>query len=99
MKFGLATSLPVLFLSRIIDGITGGNVSIANAYIADVSKPEDRAKTFGLLGAAFGMGFILGPAIGGSVAHVWGLSAPAFLAAGLAFANTIFGLRRGFMLS
>lgn len=91
VMFGLATSLPVLFLARIIDGITGGNVSIANAYIADVSKPEDRAKTFGLLGAAFGMGFILGPAIGGTVAHLWGLSAPAFLAAGLAFANTIFG--------
>lgn len=89
--FGFANSLAMLFAGRIIDGITGGNVSIAQAYIADVSKPEDRAKTFGLLGAAFGMGFILGPAIGGAVAHRWGLAAPALLAAALAFANTIYG--------
>jgi len=89
--FGFAHSLAMLFAARIIDGITGGNVSIAQAYIADVTKPEDRSKTFGLLGAAFGLGFILGPAIGGSIARVWGLSAPALLAAGLAFANTIYG--------
>jgi DHA1 family tetracycline resistance protein-like MFS transporter len=91
VMFGLANSLAMLFTARIIDGITGGNVSIANAYIADVSKPEDRSKTFGLLGAAFGLGFILGPAIGGAVAHQWGLAAPALLAAALAFGNTIFG--------
>jgi multidrug resistance protein len=92
VMFGLAHSLAMLFVARIIDGITGGNVSIAQAYIADVTKPADRSKTFGLLGAAFGMGFILGPAIGGAVAHKWGLAAPALLAAGLAFSNTIFGL-------
>lgn len=89
--FGAARSLVMLFSARIIDGITGGNISIAQAYIADVTKPEDRSKTFGLLGAAFGLGFILGPAIGGAVSHAWGLSAPAFLAAALAFSNTIFG--------
>jgi len=91
VMFGFAHSLAMLFVARIIDGVTGGNVSIAQAYIADVTKPEDRTKTFGLLGAAFGLGFILGPAIGGSVAHVWGLAAPALLAAGLAFSNTIYG--------
>jgi multidrug resistance protein len=91
VMFGFAHSLAMLFTARIIDGITGGNVSIAQAYIADVTKPEDRSKTFGLLGAAFGLGFILGPAIGGSVARIWGLSAPALLAAGLAFSNTIYG--------
>ncbi len=91
VMFGMAGSLAMLFAARIIDGITGGNVSIAQAYIADVTKPEDRSKTFGLLGAAFGLGFIVGPAIGGTAAHFWGLSAPAFLAAGLAFSNTIFG--------
>ncbi len=91
VMFGLASSLAMLFTARIIDGISGGNVSIAQAYVADVSKPEDRSRTFGLLGAAFGMGFILGPAIGGAVSSAWGLSAPALLAAGLAFANTIFG--------
>ncbi|TAK18016.1 MAG: MFS transporter, partial [Acidobacteria bacterium] len=92
VMFGMAQSLAMLFAARIIDGITGGNVSIAQACIADVTKPADRSKTFGLLGAAFGLGFILGPAIGGAVSHAWGLSAPAFLAAGLAFSNTLFGL-------
>ena len=91
VMFGFAHSLAMLFVARIIDGVTGGNVSIAQAYIADVTTPEDRTKTFGLLGAAFGLGFILGPAIGGSVARVWGLAAPALLAAGLAFSNTIYG--------
>jgi multidrug resistance protein len=91
VMFGLAHSLAMLFAARIIDGITGGNVSIAQACIADVTKPADRSKTFGLLGAAFGLGFILGPAIGGAASEAWGLSAPAFLAAGLAFCNTVYG--------
>ncbi len=91
VMFALATSLSMLFAARIVDGLSGGNLSIAQAYMADVAKPEDRSKTFGLLGAALGVGFILGPAIGGIVSHAWGLSAPAFLAAGLALSNTIFG--------
>jgi DHA1 family tetracycline resistance protein-like MFS transporter len=91
LVFGLAASLPMLFAGRILDGISGGNVSIAQAYIADVTRPEDRSKNFGLLGAAFGMGFIIGPAIGGMLSHAYGLSAPALCAAGLALANTIFG--------
>ena len=62
--FGIAGSLAMLFASRIIDGISGGNISTAQAVIADITAPEDRAKGMGIIGAAFGLGFILGPAIG-----------------------------------
>jgi len=62
--FGIAGSLGMLFTSRIIDGISGGNISTAQAVIADITAPEDRAKGMGIIGAAFGLGFILGPAIG-----------------------------------
>ena len=62
--FGIAGSLAMLFTSRIIDGISGGNISTAQAVIADITGPEDRAKGMGIVGAAFGLGFILGPAIG-----------------------------------
>jgi DHA1 family tetracycline resistance protein-like MFS transporter len=62
--FGIAGSLGGLFASRIIDGISGGNISTAQAVIADITGPEDRAKGMGIIGAAFGLGFILGPAIG-----------------------------------
>ena len=58
-------NIPLLFISRALDGITGGNISVAQAAIADVSKPRDKAKNFGLVGMAFGLGFILGPFIGG----------------------------------
>jgi MFS transporter, DHA1 family, tetracycline resistance protein len=88
--FGLANALWLLFLGRIVDGITGGVISTAQAYIADISKPEDRSKNFGLIGAAFGLGFILGPAIGGALSQI-DLNLPVFLAAGLALANTILG--------
>lgn len=77
--FGWATTLWLLFLSRFIDGVTGGNISTAQAYIADVSAPEDRAKNFGLIGAAFGLGFIVGPALGGILSKI-SLTAPAFAA-------------------
>lgn len=75
--FAWGPSLEVLFLARILDGITGGNISTAQAAIADVSSPKDRAKNFGLVGAAFGLGFIIGPAIGGALSKI-NLSAPAF---------------------
>ena len=91
LTFGLAHSLAILFLARIIDGISGGNVSIAQAYIADVTEPQHRSRNFGMLGAVFGMGFIIGPAIGGTLSHFWGIAAPALCAAGLAFSNTILG--------
>src|SRR5207302_11177057 len=61
---GFAGALWMLFLGRIIDGISGGNISTAQAYIADVTTKEDRAKGMGLIGAAFGLGFVFGPAIG-----------------------------------
>lgn len=66
---GLANNIPLLFLARIIDGITGGNISIAQAYIADVTDKKNRARGMGIIGAAFGMGFIFGPAIGGLLAQ------------------------------
>jgi MFS transporter, DHA1 family, tetracycline resistance protein len=68
--FGIGGALWVLFLSRLIDGVTGGNLSTAAAYIADVSKPEERAKNFTLIGMAYGVGFILGPALGGVLGQV-----------------------------
>lgn len=63
----LTKNIPLLFVARAFDGITGGNIAIAQASIADVTKPEDRAKNFGLIGAAFGLGFIIGPYIGGKL--------------------------------
>ncbi|MDT5295288.1 MAG: hypothetical protein QOJ76_2168, partial [Acidobacteriota bacterium] len=83
---GFATTLWMLFAGRIIDGITGGNISTAQAYIADVTTKEDRAKGMGLIGAAFGLGFIFGPAIGGILSR-WGTHVPFLFAGALALAN------------
>ncbi len=85
---GFATTLWMLFLGRILDGITGGNISTAQAYIADITTKEERAKGMGLLGAAFGLGFIFGPAIGGILSR-WGIHVPFLFAAGLCFANAV----------
>lgn len=85
---GLAHTLPLLFVGRILDGITGGNISTAQAYVADVTTKENRASGMGLIGAAFGMGFIFGPAIGGILSR-WGVHVPFFFAAALSFANAI----------
>lgn len=90
ISFGAAVFLGVLFFARILDGITGGNISTAQAYIADITPPEERARGMGLIGAAFGLGFMLGPAFGGLLSMV-SLSAPAFVAAALTFANVLFG--------
>jgi len=79
---GCAKALPLIFLSRIIDGATGGNISIAQAYIADVTTKENRAKGMGIIGAAFGLGFIIGPAVGGLLSRI-SFSTPAFFAAGI----------------
>src|SRR6478609_3293238 len=65
----LAGTLWVVFLGRIIDGATAGNLSLAQAYISDVTKPEERAKSFGVIGIAFGLGFLIGPAISGFLAQ------------------------------
>lgn len=86
IMMGLAETLWLLFVARIIDGITGGNISIAQAYIADVTPPERRSRAMGIIGAAFGLGFIFGPAIGGIMSHV-SPGAPFFFAAALAAAN------------
>jgi DHA1 family tetracycline resistance protein-like MFS transporter len=85
---GFATTLWMLFLGRIIDGISGGNISTAQAYIADVTTKEDRAKGMGLIGAAFGLGFVFGPAIGGVLSR-WGINVPFLFAGALAFANAV----------
>jgi len=88
LVLGFATTLWMLFVGRIIDGISGGNISTAQAYIADITTTENRAKGMGLIGAAFGLGFIFGPAIGGILSR-WGIQVPFFFAAGLCFANAM----------
>jgi DHA1 family tetracycline resistance protein-like MFS transporter len=85
---GFAKTVAMLFLGRIIDGITGGNISTAQAYIADITTPDNRAKGMGLIGAAFGLGFIFGPAIGGILSK-WGIQIPFLFAAALCFANAL----------
>lgn len=85
---GLAGTLPLLFFGRIFDGITGGNISTAQAYIADVTSKKNRAKGMGLVGAAFGLGFIFGPAIGGILSK-FGTHVPFFFVSALALANAI----------
>ena len=80
--FGLAASLPMLFLSRLLGGVGGANISAAQAYIADVTGPADRAKGMGLIGAAFGLGFVFGPFLGGLLV-AYGYAFPGFAAAGL----------------
>jgi DHA1 family tetracycline resistance protein-like MFS transporter len=87
----LAPTLRWLFVGRVISGITTSNVSTAFAYIADVTPAEERAKKYGLLGAAFGLGFVIGPAVGGLLGH-YSLRAPFWAAAGLSLANFLYGL-------
>jgi DHA1 family tetracycline resistance protein-like MFS transporter len=89
---GLAPTVWWMFAGRLLSGMAGASYTTANAFIADVSPPEKRAANFGLIGAAFGVGFILGPGIGGFVGEHFGLRAPFFVSAGLAFANALFGL-------
>lgn len=87
---GFGGSLAILFLGRIIDGLTGGNISTVYAYVADITEPKDRGKYFGLMGAIGGLGFMLGPAIGGVTGTIH-LAAPLFIAAAVTFVNMIFG--------
>ena len=88
LTLALATSLPILFLARIIGGIAGANIPTAQAYIADVTTPENRARGMGLVGAAFGLGFIFGPAIGGVLSRVTP-ETPMWVASALCFANFV----------
>lgn len=83
-----AAVLTLLFVSRIVDGLTGGNITVAQAYISDITTAENRNKALGMIGAAFGLGFIIGPAIGGFLSN-FGYAAPAWAAAGMATLNLI----------
>jgi DHA1 family tetracycline resistance protein-like MFS transporter len=88
LLLGFANALWMLFASRILDGLTGGNLSVAQAYISDVTDEKDRSKGLGMIGAAFGLGFIIGPVTGGLLSQ-WGYAVPAFVAAGISFLNLI----------
>lgn len=90
LVMAIAPNLTWLVLARVVSGITGASFTTAYAYIADISPPEKRGPNFGLIGMAFGFGFILGPALGGIVAQ-WGDRVPFMVAAGLAFANFAYG--------
>jgi DHA1 family tetracycline resistance protein-like MFS transporter len=89
---GLAPTITWLFVGRFLSGAGGAAYPTVNAYIADVSPPEKRAANFGLTGAAFGIGFIIGPAIGGIVGDMFGPRMPFFVSAAVALANALFGL-------
>ncbi len=88
----LAPTLGWLLVGRIISGITSSNISVAYAYISDVAPPEKRARGFGMIGAAFGVGFVLGPAIGGVLSQHGDLRLPFWVSAGLSLLNFIYGL-------
>ncbi len=92
LVFGLANTVGLLFLSRIIQGLGGGTTGVAQAYVADTIPAAQRARALGWLSAATSAGVVLGPALGSLAAH-WGQAAPGFLAAGLAFINVIFAWR------
>ncbi|HEX6746302.1 MAG TPA: MFS transporter [Longimicrobium sp.] len=88
LAFGLAGSLPVLFAARAANGLAGANIGVAQAYVADVTGPEERARGMGIIGAAFGLGFIIGPAVGGMMSR-WGFAAPFLAAAAVTLANAL----------
>ena len=88
------TGLAVLFASRIVAGICGANITVAQAYIADITAPEERSKKMGLIGMAFGLGFVFGPALSGIGMHFFGIQGPGWIAAGFCAANFLFALMR-----
>jgi DHA1 family tetracycline resistance protein-like MFS transporter len=92
VMLAMAQSLAMLFAARIVDGLSGGNITTARAYIGDISTDENRAKSFGVLGAAFGLGFVIGPALGGLFAHV-SYTAPIWAAAAITVAAAILAWR------
>ncbi|MEO9872495.1 TCR/Tet family MFS transporter [Ekhidna sp.] len=85
-----APTIAWFFVARAIAGICGGSMTVANAYIADISTPKDRAKNFGMIGAAFGLGFVVGPSLGGLLGDI-GTKVPFMAAAGLSFLNMVYG--------
>ncbi len=87
---GFSASITFIFIARLTDGLTGANITIAQSYISDVTTPENRAKGLGIIGAAFGLGFIFGPAFGGILSQTaYGYHLPAFVAASLSFLNLV----------
>jgi len=91
MMLYFAPNLVWLYVGRMLAGITGASFTTATAYIADVSTPEKRAQNFGMIGAAFGLGFIIGPALGGLIGH-WGIKMPFLFSAGITMLNFLYGL-------
>jgi DHA1 family tetracycline resistance protein-like MFS transporter len=91
VMLALAHSVAMLFLARIVDGLSGGNISTARAYVADITEPKDRARAYGLIGAAFGLGFIMGPALSGMLAQV-SYTAPIWAAAAATLVATFMAL-------
>ncbi|MES2288512.1 MAG: MFS transporter [Pseudomonadota bacterium] len=91
LLLAIAHTLPLIFIGRVLSGAFGSSYAPAMAAVADVSTPEDRAKTFGYISAAFGVGFVLGPAIGGLLGE-WGSRAPFYVASAMAFLNVLYGL-------
>src|SRR5436853_5702510 len=89
LLFAAAHSYAVLFVARIVSGFAGGNISAAQAYIADITTPAERSRGMGIIGAAFGIGFVVGPALGGLSAHYLGPVAPGLVAAALSLANFV----------
>ncbi len=89
LLLAFARQVWIIFLARAIDGATAGNLTIAQAYISDVTKPENRAKSFALIGIAFGFGFLVGPAISGFLAHYYGYEAPILAASALSFTTIL----------
>ncbi|TXJ26803.1 MAG: MFS transporter [Chitinophagaceae bacterium] len=88
LLLGLSSAMWVLFLGRIIAGVTAGNISTVFAYVSDITEPEQRAKRYGAIGGMLGLGFIIGPAVGGFAAQ-WSLQAPMFIAAALSLINLV----------
>jgi MFS transporter, DHA1 family, tetracycline resistance protein len=86
---GISNALWMVFLGRILDGITAGNLSTAQAYISDHTKPEDRAKSFGIIGIAFGIGFMFGPGMGGWLSSHYGMHMPFIVSACLSFISIV----------
>jgi DHA1 family tetracycline resistance protein-like MFS transporter len=91
LLLAVAHTLPLIFFGRVLSGAFGGSYAPAMAAVADVSTSEDRAKTFGFVSAAFGIGFVLGPALGGLLGE-WGPRAPFYVASGMAALNVLYGL-------
>ncbi len=91
VMLAMAQTITMLFIARIVDGLSGGNISTARAYVADVTDPKDRSRAFGIIGAAFGLGFILGPALSGLLAPV-NYTAPIWAAAAITAVATLMAI-------